>query len=72
MTAAENMALADSMIRMYGLSKAFSMAGRYASDCSANGDRDGHSKWATAAARIASVMELEQKFGADRQAHDSR
>lgn len=66
MTAAENIALADSMIRMYGLSKAFTMAGRYASDCTANGDIDGHSKWATAAARIAAVMELEQKFADER------
>ncbi|HEX4176782.1 MAG TPA: hypothetical protein VHY57_00015 [Rhizomicrobium sp.] len=66
MTAAENCALADSMIRMYGLGKAFSMADRYASDCTANGDDDGHSKWATAAARIAMLIELEEKFGDER------
>ena len=54
------------MIRMYGLGKAFSMANRYASDCTANGDDDGHSKWAIAAARIGMLIELEEKFGDER------
>ncbi|HVW74585.1 MAG TPA: hypothetical protein VHC39_13175 [Rhizomicrobium sp.] len=66
MIAAENSALADSMIRMYGLGKALSMANRYASDCTANGDHDGHGKWAGAAARIAALIELEKKFGGGR------
>jgi hypothetical protein len=66
MTSAEDSALADSMIRMYGLGKALSMASRYASDCTANGDDDGHGKWATAAARIGMLIELEEKFSGER------
>ena len=60
MSSSEDRELADSMIRLYGKTKAFSLAGRYAADCTANNDDKGHVKWAAAAARIAELIELDQ------------
>jgi len=58
--------LAASMIRMYGKATAFSLADRYATECSTNGDSSGHSSWAAAAAVIGELLELEHKFGRQR------
>jgi len=59
----EGRALAESMVRMYGPAKAFTLADRYAIDCTANGDTSGHSKWAAAASVIGETMEMRKRFG---------
>lgn len=61
MESTEDRELADSMIRLYGKTKAFSLAGRYAAECTANSDDKGHIKWAGTAARIAELIELDQQ-----------
>jgi hypothetical protein len=58
--------LAASMMRMYGKAAAFTLADRYAAECTANGDSHGHGSWATAAAVIGELIELERKFGRKR------
>jgi hypothetical protein len=63
MNLSETRALVDSMIRMYGLAKAFSLADKYAAACTSNNDAAGHSKWATAAAVIGELMDQQQRFG---------
>jgi hypothetical protein len=63
MSSSDDRVLADSMIRLYGKSKAFTLASRYAADCTANNDDKGHSKWAAAAAKIAELIELEEQLG---------
>ena len=50
-------ALAESMLRMYGPAKAFSLADRYATECTAGGDGSGHKEWAEVAATIAALTE---------------
>jgi hypothetical protein len=67
MSSSEDRELADSMIRLYGKAKAFSLAERYAADCTANNDHKGHVKWASVAARVSELIELDQlirKIGA--------
>ena len=51
------------MIRLYGKAQAFIQANRYAADCTANGDANGHARWAAAAAQIGELMESNNKFG---------
>jgi hypothetical protein len=55
--------LANSMIRMYGPVTAFSLADRYATECTAGGDTSGHSKWVATALVIRAKIEQAQKSG---------
>jgi hypothetical protein len=63
MTAAEPHDLASSMLRMYGKAKAFALADRYAQDCIAHSDQDGHKKWASSTAVIGMVIEVDSRLG---------
>jgi hypothetical protein len=54
--------LAHSMIHLYGMKRAFSLADRYARDCSLNTDPHGHSKWSLAAAVIGSLIDAERRL----------
>jgi hypothetical protein len=49
MSTNEGRDLAGSMMRMYGPATAYSLADRYATECTASGDVDGHARWAAAA-----------------------
>jgi hypothetical protein len=48
---------------MYGPKTAFSLADRYAKDCSNNGDHHGHMKWAAAAAVIGELIDQQERYG---------
>jgi hypothetical protein len=51
--------LAESMARMYGKKQAYALADRYARDCTANGDHQGHEKWAMAAALVGELIDMD-------------
>jgi hypothetical protein len=63
----ETRQLVDSMLRLYGKAKAFTLADRYAHDCTVNGDHHGHEKWAAAAAVIGDLIDQDQRFGKQRE-----
>jgi hypothetical protein len=55
--------LAFSMIHLYGKKQAFTLADRYAADCSSNADLHGHSRWTLAASVIGDLIEAEHRLG---------
>ena len=54
--------LAHSMIHLYGMKRAFSLADRYARDWSSNAGPQGHNKWELAAAVIGSLIQAERRL----------
>jgi hypothetical protein len=66
MISADSHELAHSMIHLYGMKRAFSLADRYARDCSSNADPHGHNKWALATAVIGELIEADQRLDARR------
>ncbi|HEY2007644.1 MAG TPA: hypothetical protein VGH23_01550 [Rhizomicrobium sp.] len=53
--------LAESLLRICGAAEGLTLAERYATECSENGDNAGHQKWAEAAAIIAKLTHARPK-----------
>jgi hypothetical protein len=58
--------LATAMIRLHGKVRAFSLAGRYAVDCTAVGDTEGQYRWAAAAVLIGELIDVDKRIGIEK------
>jgi hypothetical protein len=54
--------LADSMIRIHGITRAVKLADSYAADCAAKADARGYDKWSAVAASLADLIEASRHY----------